>query len=169
MVDLIQAGTQGGFAREETLLRTLEVNDDLCKVLKDVDDPSGLLSLLEQERKVAASSAVGGGVEGSGLQAGFDAFGIGGDGGMSPSVLADPRSQSSGQKVGIQPSGLEDLLASPKDTSTTFSALDDLLTLSSSNAGADGSSASGAVPAGGAQKDDEFDDFFGERMGGKIS
>jgi len=162
MVDLIQAGTQGGFAREETLLRTLEVNDDLCKVLKDVDDPSGLLSLLEQERKVAAGSAVGGGVEGSGLQAGFDAFGIGGDGG-------DPRSQSSGQKVGIQPSGLEDLLASPKDTSTTFSALDDLLTLSSSNAGADGSSASGAVPAGGAQKDDEFDDFFGERMGGKIS
>jgi len=151
MVDLIQAGS-GGMIGEETLIKTLEVNDELCRVLKDAEDPTGLW-----ERDTGKD-----GGESSGLEVKFDAFGLksggNGDGG---SGLTTPNS------------GLEDLLGETTVTTAEVgkgkaqsSTLDDLLAMSSDNkvTAAEASDHN----KGGGDDEDDFDNFFGERMEGKI-
>jgi len=137
---------------EETLVRTLEVNDELCTVLKDLENPIGLFQRNSGGGKVAAA--------GVGLEAEFDAFGIVNDGTTNQSSTLTTTTTPSTTTGGS--GGLEDLLApSPtqdttKHSNTSSSTLDDLLTLST-----DGMTASGAGAAVGTQKkDDEFDNFF---------
>lgn len=176
MIELVQAGSSGGFAGEETLVRTLEVNDELCRVLKDVEDPR---SLFERSSSQGSSAVYSGGGKiaasgGGGLEADFAAFGI-------DNSLA--RGGSGGGDLKSNSSALEDLLASSSSTlnmtntttslkqpSTASSTLDDLLTLSTdgmSGIGGAGGGAAGAAKVGEPEKNgNEFDDFFGERMGG---
>jgi len=151
MIELIQAGSVegSGFVSEETLVTTLEVNDELCMALKDLNDP---IAFFQRQRSTSGANNGGGGKiaavgSGNGLEAEFDAFGIIDDGITSNQPLATP-----------QP---------PQDNSmrsTTSSTLDDLLTLSTdgmttttTTTGVGG----GAAKAMDAQtKDDDFDNFF---------
>lgn len=57
--------------------RTLEVNDELCRVLKDVDDPSGLFERRGREKEEVREVGVAAAGNVSLEEEEFDAFGIG--------------------------------------------------------------------------------------------
>jgi len=159
MIELIQAGSvEGGFASEETLVTTLEVNDELCGVLKDLNDPIGLFQRQQRSSnnggggKIAAAAVGGNGI---GLEAEFDAFGIIDDG-----ITSNQQSLTTSTAATTQPLPQDNTMRSKNNTSST---LDDLLTLSSdgmtttTTTGGNG----GAAKAMDAQtKDDDFDNFF---------
>jgi len=148
---------EGGFAREETLVTTLEVNDELCGVLKDLNDPIGLF---QRQRSGTNNNGGGGkiaaavGGNGNGLEAEFDAFGIIDDG-----ITSNQQSLSTTTAGTTQPLPQDNTMRS-KNTSST---LDDLLTLST-----DGMTTPTTTTAGGGAakamdaqtKDDDFDNFF---------
>jgi len=96
---LVESGTQGSFANEDTLTRILQVNDDLCKVLADVDNSLTLFKSYLQNKELtpaSASTPTAGNITLDNLDVKFDAFSIGDE-------TDAPKNSST----------LDDLLASP--------------------------------------------------------
>lgn len=144
---------------EETITLCFQVNDELCKILEDVEHP--------EKRPVCAatsSSAVGAGVSTSAGTTGaentsletldFDAFGfedrrkaVAGDGNIDTDSAVKPATSK------IASSALEDLLAPPSSPSATLSTSvsNDMTEDKQKKKSAD-------------NDDGKFDDFFGARQ-----
>lgn len=137
--------------KEETLTMCFQVNDDLCKILDDVEHP--------EKRAVSG----GGSANATSLDSlDFDAFGfedkkksVAGDHHKSDDAAAADTLSAKPATSKIASSALEDLLAPPSASPSAAGV--------SAGTGDDDEKKKGKSKSGG---DDEFDDFFGERQVG---
>ena len=140
--------------KEETLTKCFQVNDDLCKILEDVDHPERVTTIISVSESASSGKSNDNGDNNASIgnlktpeEFDFDNFGFEE---QKQAVAADSTTTTSAAAT----STLEDLLAPPssvvpKPTSSSPNKVD-------------------GVKKGG-DADDEFDNFFGERADKKNS
>jgi len=154
--ELVEVGMQGALL-DDTTMKCLEVNDSLYKVLEDVEHPESVTSQSldkNSSHPPAAAFTATAGVASVAAAAvdtsdplGFDAFGFND---QKQGINNIGKSEEGGSSD-TAAKALEELLAAPTSTTTSTSAA-----ATSTNTNNDKNK----------DGDDEFDDFFGERVGG---
>ena len=174
-------GGRGGVAsllKEETLTKCFQVNDDLCKILEDVEHPENVIPVQKEASVSTENAATATAADNSTTNVDdfldsldFDSFGFEdkkravteSDGDDTNLKSGDDDITAQAASSAIAASTLEDLLAPPTSTSTLTST-PSLTSKPESTASPTKTPKDEKNDKKAKNKDDDFDDFFDNRM-----